>query len=131
MPPTRASSVSYAKPRLPNQPSTRRVASITSGPMPSPGRVRILNMRSNPGRLSFVVFFVGRNLVFAAQGQPDIIPAIEQALLAEGINIELDHAAIGAANFLGLQIDAEAGIGAALGIVHQLVHIRLRQDDGQ
>ena len=40
-------------------------------------------------------------------GEPDIIPAIQQALLAERIDLEMDRAAIRSADFLLLQIDAD------------------------
>src|SRR5581483_4609720 len=132
MPPIGASLTSKAKLRFwANQPSTRRVASITSGPMPSPGVTRILCVILNPRCVGAVFGFVGGNLVLAAHGQADIVPAVEQALLAEGIDLELDAAAVRTADFLRFQIDRDAGIGAALGIVHQLVDVFLRQLDGQ
>src|SRR6185437_6029902 len=134
MPPIGASLISAPKLRFwAYQPSTRRVASITSGPMPSPGVTRILCMRFllDPGFRDVLAGFVRGDLVLAAHGQADIVPAIEQALLAERIDLELDAAAIGTADFLRFQVDGEAGIGAALGIVHQLVDFGLRQLDRQ
>ena len=97
-----------------------------------PWRRRDLNSKIqtpllNPGRVDAMAGFVSGNLVLAAQGQADIVPAIEQALLAKRIDLELDHAAVRAADFLGFQVDRNAGIGAPLGIVHQLVDIGLRQ----
>src|SRR5258707_613168 len=101
------------------------VASRTSGPMPSPGSRRSLYSfigepvslffgRSGlaptllkPGRLAMLVFLEGGDLVLVAQGQADIVPAVHQHLLAEGVHFELDHAAIGAANFLRFQIDGD------------------------
>src|ERR1019366_1279441 len=120
VPPIRPSSSVYAKLRLrPYQESTRSVASITSGPMPSPGVRRMACMgissepRSNPGRVLLVAFFVGRDLVLVTQGQADIVPAIQEALAAEFVDLELHHATIGTADLLLFQIDGNAGIGAA------------------
>ena len=38
-------------------------------------------------------------------GQADVVEAVEQAVLAVRVDVELDHAAVGAADFLLLQID--------------------------
>src|ERR1051326_3304040 len=84
-----------------------------------------------PGRLGAVLGLVIRNLVLAQHGQADIVSTIEQALFAERIDLELDAAAVGTANFLRFQVDGDAGIGAALGVVHQLVDFGLRQRDRQ
>src|SRR5689334_20554595 len=113
------------------------VASITSGPIPSPGTRSNLysfiavGSRLEPGRLGVLLLFEVRDLVLRAHGQSDVVPAVQQALLAEGIDLEGDHAAIGTADLLFLQIDGDDGIGAALGIVHQLVDLFLRQLDRQ
>ena len=48
-------------------------------------------------------------------------------MLAVRIDLELDHAAVGAADFLLFQIDGQRRIGAALGIVEQLLQIFRRQ----
>src|SRR6185437_9308528 len=112
------------------------VASITSGPIPSPGTRRSLYsfigiFSLNPGLLDVLLLLEGRDLVFGAHGQADIVPAIEQALLAEFIDLERDHAAVRTADLLLLQIDRDDGVGTALGIVHQLVDLGLGQLDRQ
>src|SRR3546814_4145190 len=65
------------------------------------------------------------------QRQADTVETFDQAMLAEGVNIESDDAAIRPANFLSREIDADDGIEAALGIIHQLIDIGLRQHDRQ
>src|ERR1700744_1165653 len=113
------------------------VASITSGPIPSPGTRRSLYSfigffsSSDPGLLDVLLLFEGRDLVFGAHVQADIVPAIEQALFAEGIHLELDHAAVGTVDLLLLKVHRDDGISAALGIVHQLVDLGLGQLDRQ
>ena len=44
-------------------------------------------------------------------------------MLAERVDVELDRAAVGAANFLLREIDRERRVGAALGIVEELGEI--------
>src|SRR6201996_7607145 len=132
MPPIWAVSVWKAKLRfLEYQPSTRCVCSITSGPMPSPGVRRILCVMSEPGLRGGAFGFEAGNVAFVAQGETDIVPAVHQTLLAEGIDFELHDAAIRPADFLIFQIDGDERIGAAFRVVHQLVDDLLRQRDGQ
>ncbi len=65
---------------------------------------------SQPGRRSSPPGFKILDRRIFAQGQADIIPPVQQALLAEGINLEGHTAAIGPANFLGLQINCHNGV---------------------
>src|SRR5262249_59119069 len=69
------------------------------------------------------LFLEARDLVFLHQREADVIEAIEQAVLAVRVDVEPDPAAVGAADFLLFEIDCEAGIGAALGIVEQLLQV--------
>src|ERR1700751_2519287 len=50
-------------------------------------------------------------------------------MIAERVDIEVDDATIGAANFLGFEIDRERCIGAALGVLHQLGEVFWRDND--
>ena len=52
-------------------------------------------------------------------------------MLAEGVDLEGDDARIGAADFLRLQVDRQGGVGAAAGIVHQLLEVFRRDRDRQ
>src|SRR6266446_592685 len=134
-PPTSARSIENDRPRFfAIQWTTRSVSAITSGPMPSPGRKRILYVIRGGLHPRFGLFAARLefgNLVLVAQRQSDVVPAIEQALLAEGIDFEFEAASVGAADFLLLEIDADDGIGAAFRVVHQFVDIGLRQHDRQ
>src|SRR6185312_11494370 len=86
-------------------------------------------LTSSPRHFAPTFRFEIRDPALVAQRQPDIVPAVDQALFPERIDLELDHAAVGSADFLRLQIDRDDGVGAAFGIVHQLVDLRLRQND--
>src|ERR1700749_543676 len=116
------------------------VASSTSGPMPSPGTrsslysfmaESVFSCGLQPGLRRGPGLFEAVDLVFGAHGQADIVPAIQQALLAERIDVELDGAAIGAANLLRFQVDGDDGVGTTFGVIHQLVDVGLRQLDRQ
>src|SRR3984893_11347334 len=50
-------------------------------------------------------------------------------MFAERVDIERDNAAIGAANFLGFEIDRERRIGAAFGVIHELGEVFARNND--
>src|SRR4030095_7748829 len=65
------------------------------------------------------------------QSQADVVETVEEAVLAEGIELEFYAATVGAADLLLLKIDGDDGVGAALGVVHQLVDLALRQLDRQ
>src|SRR5262245_56294935 len=83
--------------------------------------------RVEPRHVAPALGFVGVDLVFLAQREPDVVEAVQQAVFPEGIDVELDHAAVGARDFLPLEIDRDCGVGALLGIMHQLVDVGLRQ----
>src|SRR6202171_2442508 len=63
------------------------------------------------------------------QGQAGIVETVREAMFVERIDIEGDDAAIGAANFLGFEIDRERRIGAALGVIHELGEVFWRNND--
>src|SRR3546814_1099795 len=52
-------------------------------------------------------------------------------LCRSGIDVEGDGAAVRPGDLLLLQIDGDDGVGAARGVVHQQIHLLLRQNDGQ
>src|SRR6266851_616504 len=137
-PPTTSSLMSKPTARLlPIQAMILRTSFITSGPMPSPGSTSRL-------RLDAIVFFLlelksrasGRcmqpglgvllaglevvDLRLLLHGQADIVEAIQQAMLAEGVDREMHGAAVGSLDLLLLEVDLDDGIGAAARIVHQL-----------
>ena len=55
----------------------------------------------------------------------------EQGLLARGIDVEMQRAAVRPLDGLGLEIDRDGGVGAALGVVHQQLQLLGRDDDRQ
>src|ERR1700720_4353236 len=63
------------------------------------------------------------------QGQTDIVETVREAMFAERVDIEGDDSAIGAANFLGFEINRERRIGAALGVIHELGEVVWRDND--
>src|SRR5258708_26737796 len=80
-----------------------------------------------PGPRRFGLRLEARDLVLLGERLGDVVEAVEQAVLAMRIDVELDRAAVGAADFLALEVDGEPRIGAALGIVDQLFQA-LRSD---
>src|SRR5260221_556323 len=84
-----------------------------------------------PGRRRLALGFETVDRLFPLQRQTDIVEAVEQAVLAERVDVEFDATAIRAGDLLLVEIDGDDGIGAALGVVHQLVDIRLLQRDRQ
>src|SRR3954451_14926305 len=71
------------------------------------------------------------DLVLLDHGQADIVETVEQAMLAVRIDFERDHAAVRPPDLLLLQVDRQRGIGAALGVVEQLLQILRRYLDRQ
>src|SRR5208282_3714282 len=78
-----------------------------------------------PRRLGLV--FEALDLVALDHGQADVVETVEQTVLAVCVDLELHDAAVGSADFLLREIDRECGVGAALGIVEQLLQ-DLRRD---
>src|SRR6476659_5379590 len=81
---------------------------------------------SNPRPRRLGLFLEARDLRALGHGQADIVQALEQAVLAARIDLELDDAAVGAADFLLFHIDRQRRIGAALGVVEKLLYVRRR-----
>ena len=55
------------------------------------------------------------------QGQADIVQAVEQAMLAEGIDFEAQHLTVRAGHGLGLQIDLQLIARSGLDLLEQLI----------
>src|SRR6266852_9952 len=77
------------------------------------------------------LLLVGFDLAALHHGEPDVVEAVEQAVLAVRVDLELDHAAVRTADFLLREIDAERRIGAAVGVVEQFLQILRRDLDRQ
>src|SRR5216684_7221952 len=87
--------------------------------------------RPEPGLAQPVLRLEGGDRRRLLQGEPDIVEAVQQAVLAEGVDVEFDDAAVGPGDRLAGEIDGEPGVGALLGVVHQRVDDLLRQLDRQ
>src|SRR5882757_4350961 len=84
---------------------------------------------SRPGALLLRLFLVAVDRRLFLHRQPDVVEAVDQAVLAERVDLEFHGAAVRPAVFLRGKIDAQRRIGAALGVIEQLVEIVLRDAD--
>ena len=75
--------------------------------------------------------FKSLDLVALAQREADVVKAVEQAILAEGLNIKRNLLALRLHDDLTLQVNREGVAGEGKALVEQLGHLRLRQRDGQ
>src|SRR5258708_35971689 len=115
---------------------------MTSRPMPSPGNTSSFlfdpmtypcfavcgrRLRPEPGLAEPVLFLERGDIAGLLQGEPDVIEPVQQAVLAEGIELEFDHTAIGAGDRLIGEVYGQPGISPLARILHQLVDDFLRQ----
>src|SRR5678816_822457 len=96
MPPTSANSSSNFRSRTFR---TLTASSTISVPMPSPGRTAIFMVCSSrstvqgvgqPGLGRQALGLEGLDLVGLEQGEPDVVEAVQQAVLAERLHVEWD-----------------------------------------
>src|SRR4029077_17473656 len=115
-----------------------RTSFMTSGPMPSPGSTSRLRLDAivffllewvarpgsgrgvQPGLCLFLALLEGVDVRLLLHGQPDVVEAVQQAMLAERIDVEMHRAAVGSLDLLLLEVDLDDGVRAAARIVHQL-----------
>src|SRR5216117_1190215 len=86
---------------------------------------------SGPGALFPELRLIGVDRALLLHRQPDVVEAVQQAVLSERIDLELHLAAVGTADLLVRQVDGQRGVGAALGVVEELVEVFLRHADRQ
>src|SRR6185437_1567703 len=86
---------------------------------------------SGPGALGPGLRLVTVDRSLLLHGETDVVEAVQQAVLAEGVDLEFHRAAVRPANFLIGQIDRQRRIGAALGVVEQFVEVVLADADRQ
>src|SRR6202521_4401606 len=133
-PPTRASSVSILRPSPRKTSRTRAASRRISGPMPSPARSAIfMPVRSgeDPGLGALAAFLVGLDLGAVAQREADLVPAVQEALLARGIDVEAHRRTAGRGHRLRREVDGEPVSGRGGGFAKQLVDLGLLQDHGK
>jgi hypothetical protein len=66
----------------------------------------------------------GLDLVGVPQRQADVVEAVDQAVLAEGLHLEREFAAIGLDDHLARQVDGQLVAREGRHLVEQLVHLR-------
>src|SRR5689334_11929909 len=104
---------------------------MISGPMPSPGNTATF-MSEIPGELRFSPRLEGADLVRVAQRQADLVQAVQDAVLAERIDVEAEALrAIGGRHRLRFQIDDQLEAGKRCRFVEQLVDLGFAQRDRQ
>src|SRR5229473_5571590 len=100
--------------------STLRAVAMISGPMPSPGRTAIFiddSFSEIPGELRFAARLEGLDLVGVAQREADLVQAVQQAVLAERVDLEAhDLAAVGRGDGLIFQVDSQFEPGDRRGL---------------
>src|SRR5262249_52779780 len=94
-------------------------------------RSRPLERASQPGARRPGLVLEARDLGRLLHGQPDVVEAVEQAALAVGIDLEPHHAAVGPADLLLFEVDGQRRVGAAVGVVEQLLQVLGRDPDRQ
>ena len=57
------------------------------------------------------------------EGEADIVEPVQEAVLAERVEVEGDAAAVGTADLLLLEVDRQRRVGAALGVVEELFEV--------
>src|SRR5438105_4784517 len=104
---------------------------MISGPMPSPGRTATLILEV-PGMLRFSPRLELADLVRVAQREADLVEPVQQAVLAERIDVEV-HAErlIGRRYGLLLEVDHQAEARECIALVEQAIDLALGEDDRQ
>src|SRR5206468_12123973 len=104
--------------------STFSACAMISGPMPSPGRTATFILEV-PGVLRLAPHLELADLVRVAQREADLVEAVQQAVLAERIDLEA-HAErlVGARHRLPLEIDHQPEAGKSVALVAQAIHFR-------
>src|SRR5262249_32620023 len=102
-----------------NAESTLRACEMISCPMPSPGRTATF-MSEVPGKLRFAPRLEGADLVRVAQRQADLVQPVQQAVLAEVVDVEMEILrAVDGGHGLLLQVDPQLKAGERRGVVEQ------------
>src|SRR5574339_842068 len=105
---------------------------MISGPMPSPGStatfIARLSSSEIPGVLRFSFRLEGADLVRVAQREADLVQAVQQAVLAERIDLEVHRERRVHRRYrLLLQVDDQPEARECRALVKQAVHLVLAQ----
>src|SRR5215813_2249247 len=105
-----------------------------SGPIPSPGRTATFIGSSSseiPGVPRLALLLEGADLVRVAQREADLVEAVQEAVLAERVDVEAEaFRTIGGRDRLLFQIHYYFETGKRRGLVEKLVDLGFRQGDG-
>eukprot|EP00659_Diplonema_papillatum_P007483 gene7484-biopygen7443 len=83
-------------------------------------------------RLAGPVFgFKRGNRIAVLQGQADVVQAIDQAVLAEGVHFKVIHLAVRTGHGLRRQVDGQLVAHIGFHLLEQLIHFGIAQDDRQ
>src|SRR5215472_14995972 len=110
---------------------TRSACRMISGPMPSPASTSTLRLDVRPRATSGPalrhaklprarqprLFFVRADICSLLLGQTDVVEPVQQAVLAECVELEMHLFAIRTRDRLAFQVDRHDGVGAFLGVV--------------
>src|SRR5437764_15481771 len=100
---------------------------MISGPMPSPGRMATRFTLEVPGVLRFAPRLEAADLVRVAQREADLVEPVQQAVLAERIDLEAHHQRlIGSRDGLALEVDHQPEAGKGVALVEQAIHFAFR-----
>src|SRR6185295_18611481 len=115
-------------------PSLRKTFSASamiSGPMPSPGRTATLILEV-PGMLLFSPRLERADLVRVAQREADLVEPVQQAVLAERIDVEM-HAerVVRRRHGLAVEVDDQPEPGERIAVVEQPIDFAFPQHDRQ
>src|SRR4051812_33380310 len=108
-----------------------------SGPMPSPGRITIFILRvpyrstEQPRLLELPLRFKRADLVGVAERETDVVPSVDEALLAERVDLEGHLFAIGLDHALPRQVDREPVAGERGDLRKQPVDLGFRKHQRQ
>src|SRR6185295_17348647 len=115
-------------------PSLRKTFSASamiSGPMPSPGRTATLILEV-PGMLLFSPGLERADLVRVAQREADLVEPVQQAVLAERVDVEAEVLrAVGGGHGLPVEVDDQLEARERGRVVEQRVDLVLAQHDRQ
>src|SRR5580765_968742 len=104
---------------------------MISGPMPSPGKTAMFILEI-PGELRFAPRLEGADLVGVAQRQADLVETVEDAMLAERIDVETEALrAVAGRDRLLFQIDDQFEPRKRRRLVEKPVDLGLGERDRQ
>src|SRR3954466_501757 len=110
---------------------TRSACAMISGPMPSPGRTATFILEV-PGKLRLAPRLEGADLVRVAQREADLVQPVQQAVLAEVVDVEAEALrAIDGRYRLFFQVYSQLKSGKRRCLVEQPVDLVLAQHHRQ